>query len=302
MNAPFCFPQIPPCSAKLHDTQATSWCLTDCKSPKGVPYLSSYSKNSYSISSWCMLQQCDGRVETPTGAYGRLFTPAASWSLFPASSVCSCRPGELSSAARRAGCSVLLAHLTALRGMHLESTLPNQYEIGTNVLLSHEEFDVLLQLIISQLSLNRIHRNLSPPLSHEMPLWHKTICTNQRAGISPGCGFDRPEEWSLQGSGWHSALHRCACIICWVFWVNVNEYEMLRVWTRASDIYKCPAESCWACTRKRPWIGLFVLPSLLMKCSVLFEQLSLLCFLLMPMQYTVFHAVVLVNPSYSVLF
>lgn len=30
---------------------------------------------------------------------------------------------------------------------------------------------------------------------------------------------------------------------------------MLRAWTGASDIYKYPAESCWACARKRHWIG-----------------------------------------------
>lgn len=39
----------------------------------------------------CMLQQCVG---SPTGTYGGLFTSAASWSLFPASLVCSCRPVE----------------------------------------------------------------------------------------------------------------------------------------------------------------------------------------------------------------
>lgn len=207
-------------TAKLHDTQASLWCLTDCKSPKeAVPNLSSYSKNSYSISSWCLLQQCDGCAGTPTGAYGTLFTPAASWSLFPASLVCSCRPGGLSSAARRAGrrAAQCRSHTSLLlRGMHLESTLLNQYHTETNMLWSHEEFDVFLQLIISQLSLTRIHRNLSPSLSHEMPLWHKTSCTNQGAGISPGRGFDKPEEWSLQSSGWHYAPHRCACI-SWVF-------------------------------------------------------------------------------------
>lgn len=84
-------------------------------------------------------------------------------------------------------------------------------------------FVVLLQLMVSQLSLNRIHRNLSPRLSHEMPRWRKM--NKSEVGTSPGYGFDRPEEWRLQSSGWHSAPHRCACIISWVFWVNVNEYK-----------------------------------------------------------------------------
>lgn len=54
------------------------------------------------ISLGCTLQESAG---TPTGAYGRLFTPAAQWNHFPASSVCSCRPGEESAAAGRPGCS-----------------------------------------------------------------------------------------------------------------------------------------------------------------------------------------------------
>lgn len=66
-----------------------------------------------------MSQHCGagggGGVGTPTGAYGRLFTPAATRSLFPASSVCSCRPGESSPAA---GCS---PHRSP-EEMHLEST------------------------------------------------------------------------------------------------------------------------------------------------------------------------------------
>lgn len=148
-------------------------------------------------------------------------------------------------------------HLTALEKKCILSQQPvNQYESRMI------EFDGLLPLIISQRSLDRIQGNLSPPLSHEMPLWQQTSSTNQGAGISPGCGFDRPEEWSLQSSGWHSAPHHCACITSWVFWVNVNEYECYE--TGASDIHKCPAGSCWASARKRHQSG----PSVL-KCSVL---------------------------------
>lgn len=74
-----------------------------------------------------MLLKCVGCAETPTGAYGSLFTAAASRSLFPASLVCSCRSGEVSSAAGQAGCSFLLVQLTTQR------RLLNQYQTETNV-------------------------------------------------------------------------------------------------------------------------------------------------------------------------
>lgn len=183
-----------------------------------VPHLRCYSKNSLSISSWCILQQCVVGVGSPTRAYGGLFTPAASWSLFPASLVCSCRPGEMSG---RLLSAAHTPHYSERNASRVNTTDPTpSWKKHVPI-----EFDGLLPLIISQQRLYRIHRNLSPPLSHEMPLWHKTSCTNQGVGISPDCGFERPEERSLQSSGWHTAPHRCARIIIWVFWVNVNEYE-----------------------------------------------------------------------------
>ena len=179
-------------------------------------------------------------------------------------------------------------HLPALEKKRVVSQQPvNQYE---TIMI---EFDGLLPLIISQRSLDRIQGNLSPPLSHEMPLWQQTSSTNQGAGISPGCGFDRPEERSLQSSGWHSAPHHCARIISWVFWVNVNEYKCYE--TGASDIYKCPAGSCWASARERHQSS----PSVL-KCSV-----SFVCFCAFFNQNTCsvhnFMQGVLVNPSDTVL-
>lgn len=130
---------------------------------------------------------------------------------------------------------------------------------------------------LSQLSLNRIYRHLSPPPSHEMPLWHMMSCTNQGAGISPGCGFDRPEEWSLQSSGWHSAPHRCACILSWIFWVNVNEYKCYESGPEQVTFRNAPLSLVEPMQgRDIDSASLLCFFLLHMKCSVLFEQLSLL--------------------------
>jgi len=199
----------------LHGTHATLWFLTDCKSPKeAVPYLISYGRNSHRISPWRVLQQWLLVMKHPQEhMVGCLHQQPAEALFLPAL----CAPVGLEKCHQQPG-GRLLTHLTALRRKHLESTLLNENNSEINILWSHEEFDVSLQLIVySQLSLSRTHRNLSPRLSHQMPLWHEMSCTNQGAGISPGWGFDRLEERSVQSSGWHSAPHRCAWIISRTF-------------------------------------------------------------------------------------
>lgn len=116
------------------------------------------------------------------------------------------------------------SYTSLLKEDYLTNTRPKQMWAVTKVIWGCCFF-FFMQLIMAQMGLSRICRNSSVSLSCEMLLWQNTSCPNQQAGISPGCGFDWPEEWSLQGSGWHSSSHRCACIISWVFWVNGNEYK-----------------------------------------------------------------------------
>lgn len=144
------------------------------------------------------------RPPSPTGAYGRLFTPAAR------RRSSSCQPGALAHRdLEELSARLLLTHLASRgvgRGIRSQVRVD---ERGGRVPM---EFDRSLPLIVRWWwwwGSRGADMMLSPffSLCGEMPLWHTASSRDQGVGISPDRGFGRPEEQRFQRPGWHLSTH-----------------------------------------------------------------------------------------------